>query len=181
MKKREPIIKTLKKGIAIIAIGIVLSTGLTSCNFSQQEYVSQEEIIETADLLDCDTGYLMKHNDDFVRMKHNDGEPIYICFDEQYPKDLKEKAKQSLDYIFGIVGKINSKYRYEIVDKAKFDSKLNKTKIFYTFGEVSTTIDGITYESDAHLESHRGYIKSNPDDPLFYYYELKIIVGAKIK
>ena len=61
------------------------------------------------------------YDDDFLRMKHNNGDPIYVCFDKEYSEDLKEQAKKSLDYIFGIAGKINNHYHYEIVNKFEFD------------------------------------------------------------
>jgi len=174
MKNKVNILKKIKKRIAIASIAVLLSAGLSSCNIPLQEYASQEEIVEAADILDCDTDYLMKQDDNFIRMKHNDGEPIYICFDDAYSEGLKEKSKISLDYIFGIVGKINDKYHYKIVDKNEFDKMGNKTKIYYTFGEHIT--DHGTHQSVAHghLESHSAWYNFATDNPVCFYYELKL-------
>ena len=140
MKDKKELIKKIKKGLKIAVATTLLAVSLTSCSVPHQEYATQEEIVETAETLDCDMGYINKtSNNYYVRMKHNNGEPIYVCFDKEYSESLKEMAKESLDYIFGIVGKINSNYTYKIVDKWEFDLMLNKTKIYYSFGEVSSS------------------------------------------
>ncbi len=171
--KNGMIIKKIKNGLKIAVATTLLALSLTSCAGPCQEYVSQEEIIDISNDLECDTGYINEKKDNFVRMKHNDGEPIYVCFDSAYSEDLKTKAIESLDYVFGIVGKINDNYKYQVVNKAIFDLlPPNRTKIYYTLGELPAADN--SYEVYGHIVRHLGYIDSLPDDPLYYYYEVKM-------
>ena len=175
MKNKEAVIKKIKNGLKVAVAATLISLSLTSCGvIKTQEFTSQEEIVENAEALDCDMSYMMKRDGDFVRMQHNNGEPIYVCFDESYPDDLKEKSKQSLDYVFGIVNKINDKYHYEVVDKEEFEKMGNKTKIYYTFGEHIT--DHGTHQSVAqgHLESHAAWYNFVTGNPVCLYYELNL-------
>ncbi len=167
--KKDAIIKKLKNGFKIAGATALLAVTLISCSpsldFTAQEYASQETISETADFLNCDLSYIQQRNDGFVRMRHNNGDPIYVCFDSAYSEDLKTKAIESLDYVFGIVGKINDNYHYEIVEKTEYLLKGNKTKIYYTFGDKLET-------SNAYMESEFHSLMETKENPFYYQYKL---------
>ena len=173
MKNKNNLIKKIKNGLKLAVATALIATSLTSCG-ALQDYTSQEEIIQAAETFDCDTSYLMKDNNKFIRMKHNDGEPIYVCFDNAYTEDLKDKAKESLDYIFGIVVKINSNYHYKIVNEQEFHSKLGKTKIYYTFGEHVSTYKQYTSVAQGHLEMNKSLYNWITNNPVYSKYEVNI-------
>lgn len=168
------ILKSVKQGLKIALVTTLLATTLTSCNPLQKNYISQNEINSISSVIDCDLSYMSKEYNNYLRMKHNEGEPIYVCFDDKYSDELKKQAIESLDYIFGIVGKINSNYKYEIVDRDDFFQKGNKTKIFYTFGTYFSTYKEYVSESNAHLEQHHAWYNFATDNPVYYYYELNL-------
>ncbi len=172
--KRNEIIKRIKEGLKIAVATTLLAASLTSCGINNQEFASQEEIVQVGETLDCDLSYMLKENGKFLRMKHNDGEPIYICFDDDFSNELKDTAIKSLDYVFGIVGKINSNYHYKIVEKTEFDLKFNKTKIYYTFGEHVSNYKEHEVVADAHLNYHSLWYNFAIDNPVCNYYELNL-------
>ena len=172
--RKDNIIKKIKHGLKFALVAGIISLSLTSCGPNLENYTTQEDIISNAETLDCDMTYVRTYDDDFLRMKHNNGDPIYVCFDKEYSEELKEQAKKSLDYIFGIVGKINNNYHYEIVDKFEFDLKINKTKIYYTFGEHVSTYEDHSSIANAHLESHTPNSNKNTDKPIMNYFELNL-------
>ncbi len=176
--KNKSVVKKLKEGLKIAAITTMIVTTLTSCNpslvGSPQDFASQESVSQTAEFLECDMSYVMKEYGNYVRMKHNNGEPIYICFDESYSDDLKTKAIETLDYVFGIVGKINANYHYKIIDKTEFWLKGNKTKIYYTFGECVSTYKQHSSVANAHMEIHSKWYNFATENPVYFYYELNL-------
>ena len=174
MKNKENIIKKVKHGLKVAAATALIAVSLTSCANVQTSFSSQDEIVQTSEFLECDTSYMAKQNGDFVRMKHNNGEPIYVCIDEEYSDKYKAVTKESLDYIFGIVGKINNNYHYEIVDKKTFDSKINKTKIYYTYGKEVVDRLGNKNEVDGYAESYSAWYNYFTDNPVMNYYEINI-------
>ena len=52
-----------------------------------------------------------------ARKAHNFDKPIYVTISSQFSDKEQNMIKESLDYIFGLVGEINPNYRYEIVDE----------------------------------------------------------------
>lgn len=178
MSNKETIIKKIKKGLKVAAVTTLLATSLTSCgpNFdiSSQNFASQESVMETANLIGCDMSYMLKEYGNFVRMKHNNGEPIYVCFDDSYSEELKANATEALDYVFGIVGKINKNYHYKVVDKTEFWLKGNKTKIYCTFGENVSTYKQHTTVANAHMEMHSKWYNFATENPIYFYYELNV-------
>lgn len=177
MKNKESFIKKIKHGLKIAGITALIASSLASCTPIQSPYPTQDEIAYSSELLGCDTGYLMKQNGDFVRMKHNNGEPIYVCFDEAYSSELKEEATEALDYVFGIVGKINDKYHYQVVDKQTFDCKINKTKVYYTFGEHSVDYGTHHSISNAYTKNYYPWYNKYSDNPIYNYYEVNLWRG----
>ena len=137
MKKEKGILKKKGQGFKIGFVAtlssIVILTGGAAVygNVSLADYSNNKQINSIAQELDCDTSYLTEVHDKYVRMEHNGKEPIYVCFDGQLSEVEKASAINSLDYVFGIVGKINDKYRYKVIDKSKYDKSAFKTKIYF--------------------------------------------------
>jgi len=143
MKDKQAKIKKIKKGLKLAALGLLISATITSAvgcrNVKYDEYASTSEIVSVMDELDCDASYLTKYGDKYLQMEHNGDEPIYVCFDNSLTKEEIESAKKSLDEIFGIMGRINKNYKYEIVDTSVYNSKLNRTKIYYRAADINVT------------------------------------------
>ena len=131
----KPIIKNkIKKLVISLACATVIVSTLTPAAYNtiseikhkDNSTISQvDEYIEKFDVID---GY--RHADG-ERLKHNGNEPIYIQIDNEFTKEQKETIKQALDFIFGLVGDINSNYKYEIVDNINETKYKNKVKIVY--------------------------------------------------
>lgn len=137
---KNGIIKKVKTGLKMATVALIGAATITAgaaiyANVEYANYTTTDEMYNIAEYYDCDTSYMRTINGHNVRMKHNGDEPIYVCVDSAYTDEEKEAVMSSLDSFFGLIGKINSKYRYEIVDQEKFDSVGNKTKIYYTLKE----------------------------------------------
>lgn len=175
----KPVIKKVKNALKIVTInlvmvGTILST--TSClNSKFKNLNSDEDIISISEKIDCDISYLREHAGNYLRMQHNNGEPVYVCFDSMLTEEEKTAATSALDYVFGAVGKINDKYKYEIVDKATFDTKLNKSRIFYSLGEYNyATYDGEEYYAEGFQNSTVGFFTTLTDKPGSIYHTINI-------
>lgn len=175
----KPIIKKIKNGLKILTInllmvGTILST--TSCsNPAFENFNSDDDIVSISEKMDCDISYLKQHRGNYVRMQHNEDEPIYVYLDSVLTEDEKQSAIRALDYVFGIVGRINSKYRYEIVDKAEFDSKINKTKIDFSLGKmVSFEYGGEEHYAQAHIDSRVSALSGLTDQPGMKRFSIRI-------
>ena len=143
----KPIIKKVKNTLKIATASLLIAGTLTVgtaivVGSKYDDYMSTEEINEVIELLDCDDDYLRQNNGDYYRMEHNGDEPIYVFIDDRYTEEEKVAVQKSLDTIFGIVGTINNKYKYKIVNESEFNSKIGKTKIFYTLkDDVEMEVD----------------------------------------
>lgn len=133
------ILKNFKIGFITFAATLTIVTGASAIygNVSLADYSNNKEINYIARELDCDTGYIFTHNKKYIRMQHNNKEPIYVSFSSKMSQEEVQCATNSLNYLFGIVGKINDNYRFEIVDKDKFDDKKLKSRIYFDVSEKS--------------------------------------------
>ena len=124
-------------GVIVLTVATLLgSFGLVAQNKASR--ISDEEQVETiAKALDCDLSY-MKYNETggVVRMMHNGNEPIYVHITDEMNEEESALIKESLDYVFGIVGSINDNYKYEFVNENKYNKQkiLGKTTIKYQEG-----------------------------------------------
>jgi len=132
-------------GAILLTVATILgSFGLVSHNKANR--ISDESQVETiAESLTCDLSY-MKHNSTggVVRMMHNGDEPIYVHITDEMNEEENKLIKESLDYVFHIVGSINNNYKYELVDKEEYYKQkiLGKTTIKYVEGPcISGPID----------------------------------------
>lgn len=137
MKKHRVI-----KAVSAIALSVSLILGGTvfSLFHRTKDYSNQDQIETIAKTIDCDLT-AVKNNDlnKVVRMKHNAGEPIYVSISNEHTDEERAYINWSLDYVFDIVGDINDKYYYEIVDANTLSEKSNKgkTTISYQVGEAN--------------------------------------------
>lgn len=144
MEDKQTKVKKVKKGLkialitALIAGTIATGAAAVHKNVELNDYASTTQIKRVAEDLNCDTSYLTKYGSRFLQMEHNGDEPIYVCFDESYTQEEIVSAKKSLDEVFGVVGKINKNYRYKIVSKDVYYSKINRTKIYYDMSKVDS-------------------------------------------
>ena len=158
---KEPVIKKQKNALKMVVAGILITLSIatspiTYINAKLSSYSSDGQIEEVADDLNCDLGYLDKVGKHYYRMEHNGKEPIYVCLDKSLTEEEKNTAIKTLDELFGIVGLINSNYRYELVDEAEYAPKIGKTKIYYRIGERVSDYEGSEFKA-------RGYIFKGPN------------------
>ncbi len=174
----KPIIKKVKNLLKISIAGVLLATTVflsTSCsNVEYDSFYDTDEIDSIAEKMECDTGYLWKINDNYARMKHNGDEPIYVCFDEQLTEDEMSTAKEALEYVFGLLSKINEKYQYKIVDKKEYELKNNKTRIYFGLGQHDIIANGIEFASQGHIYQDYDFFSTLTDVPLWNDYRINI-------
>lgn len=129
--------------VSILCSMVVVGSSIKESIHISNNYLSQEELYEYCESLECDTSYILTTSkDNMLRMQHNNGEPVYVCIDENLSDFEKECIKKSLDKMFGLVGRINNKYYYKIVNKFEYKTKFNKTRIYYTLGELEERVGG---------------------------------------
>lgn len=141
------IVKKVKKALKFAAIGAVISTTLLAgavgySNAKFASYTSNEVVEDNLEYLNCDTDYLKTYKNQYKRMQHNGDNPIYVFIDENYTEQEKLAVQKSLDKVFGILGTINSKYRYKIVDQEEYSKHKNETRITYTLKNEEYAVDG---------------------------------------
>lgn len=79
------------------------------------------------------------------RLKHNGDEPIYISFSKDFTEEKKQEVLKSLDYIFGVVSKIDERYRYQIVENADDLKYFGKTVINFKFEDLENGTSGLCF------------------------------------
>ena len=132
-------------------------------------YSSDEKVLAYAEKLNCDMSYVKRRNDNFIRMRHNGDEPIYVGIDSSYTETEVEAVKLALDEVFSIIGTINSKYRYEIVTEEEFDSIRGKTTIYFT-SKTNMQLPN----ADAEIESRLSLISQIIDKKLENKFEISL-------
>ena len=108
-------LKRVKRIVTSALVGIVAVLGI-SCSVKTdkvkkeyQYYSSNQQIDYIIDQLDCDTEYLTKKGGKYIRMSHNDGDPIYVTFDN-LDKSIERNATEALDFTFDVLSSINDNY-----------------------------------------------------------------------
>ena len=176
-KKENGILKIAKPFIIglcsfIVSALIFMGGPAIKTTVDLQSYSDDTQMEEIADALNCDTRYITSEKGHFTRMQHNNGEPIYVCLDSEISESEKETIIRALDFMFGLVGQINDKYHYEIVDKTKFNLTLGKTKMYFTLGEKSVESQEGTAIAEAYINSQANPYSSLSDKSTFYKYTI---------
>lgn len=185
----NPVIKKIKKALKIATASLLIAGTISAgavyvaVNHEYSTYATDKQIETIAEALDCDISYLTRRDNHYCVMKHNGDEPIYVYIDETVSDDDKVYIIQSLDYVFGVVGKINSHYRYQIVDEAEYLAQSDKSTIRYSVGDPKTHYDGRDIDVSGTAESilddvskltnkrvtNRFYINLRKDDGTYGY------------
>lgn len=97
---------------------------------------------------DVDNDYLSKSNKGYYkRLEDNGKDPIYVSIDKSYDSypEYKQYVIDALDYLFGIVGKINLAYKYKIVSEAERIGcdMVGKSTIKFTSGSIPSAPGGL--------------------------------------
>ena len=157
----KPIIKKKIKNLAIslTCTDLIASTLTVGAHHALSEIVhkdnsSNEQINQYQEEFNVVSGYRHTNGE---RLKHNDGEPIYIQIDNEYTPDQREIIKQALDFIFGLVGDINDNYKYAVVDDINQLKYWNKTKIKF---DVKETVLYYGQEVYGLYTSYNNWLKS---------------------
>lgn len=140
MEKKHSIIKKIKNGLKITAIGLLAAASITGATTLSQVHdikslASTEQIEASAESLGIDTSYILSSN---RHIQHNGKEPIYVTIDGSIPDYMREYIVESLDHIFGLASQFNEKYRYEIVDSLSYIKKITKASINFTIYDFPT-------------------------------------------
>ncbi|MBE5741056.1 MAG: hypothetical protein E7351_00780 [Clostridiales bacterium] len=178
---RSAIIKKIKKDLKITAtfiasLAIAVVGTVSYKNIQYADYAPTKQVEAVAQALDCDLRYTAKVGGMYCRPKHNGDEPVYVYIDDAYTSVQRDKAIQALDYVFGIIGQINDKYRYQVVDKATYDKVGSKSKIsFFTEqheGAVAVIFPNIDIMSlvTSKIVENEGKIYLNPTQKSYSLY-----------
>lgn len=137
--KKKVDLKTIATEVLSVfsALGVATAGAAIYQDVKTADYADTSQIKYIASKLDCDMSYFRQLHGKYLMMEHNGNEPIYVYFDKSMNEEHKELAKESLDYVFDIVGEINNNYRYEIVDWSKYISHVGQTKIRYSIGDIN--------------------------------------------
>lgn len=119
---------------SITGLAIMFGAGYLSSAIRTAGYTEPTQINRIAGDLDCDlTPITFNNSEQYYRMKHNGGDPIYVAFENEHTEEQKKAIIQTLDHVFGIVNQIDSNYHYKIVsiEEANMRALLGKTIIRY--------------------------------------------------
>ena len=142
--------------LALIAATLAIGTCHTFSENALKDNSSINQISQYQEGFDVVSGYQHTNGE---RLKHNDGEPIYIQIDNRFSPEQKETIKNALDFIFGIVGDINNNYKYQITASGK--TFLKQDPYGYhseTNGGTSSKVydlEGFEWNDDSWLEQRR--------------------------
>lgn len=139
--------------LALTASSVILSGNLSYvayANIKLAGYSNDSQIEYIARELDCDLDYISKDgvNKTYLRMQHNGDEPVYVALSEKIDEEEKSIIIEALDYVFDIVGSIDDRYDYKLIDMNEYNRKSSKTRILFDLGtrEPKTGSFGITKE-----------------------------------
>lgn len=145
IKNKTKVYKKSSKLAVVLAASFLVGGALTYViygNVRLSAYADNSQIESIASELDCDLGYMYKERNKYVRMQHNNEEPIYVALSEKIDEKEKSIIVNSLDYVFGIVGSIDDRYVYQIVDKNTYDKKTSKSRIFFDLNVNEPSVGG---------------------------------------
>lgn len=145
-EKKETNNETKTKGWGNRILNIALASSIAFAGFSvtrnaivsNKQYLKpQSQVERDAELFGADLDIMNLYpynNSGLVRLKPNDGEPIYVTIDDSIKSEtLKTNINKSLDYVENIFSDINDKYKFQIVSNstANYKKAINKTVIEY--------------------------------------------------
>ncbi len=138
INRRETVSRVLH-GVELTAlsaiVGLSVLYGVTGGvkSYQLKDYANKQQIETVADRFNVDLDRSIKVMNNYAVLEHNGDEPIYVYIDPSLPEIKQEAIVNALNTTFGLVGAINDKYRYEIVDLETFNKNniRNKTTIVF--------------------------------------------------
>ena len=169
--------KKVYKTIGAVALALSIFWGGTVLFLTERtkDYSDQNQIDSISENIDCDLSYLKGPTAaKIVRMKHNNDEPIYVSISDKYSTEEKAYIQWSLDYIFGVVGSINSHYTYKIVDESEREShsKIGKTTIFYDVKEINYETKLGNDRANGSITCEKDFLSKISGKPLYNSYSI---------
>ncbi len=164
-----------KVKIALVITAVTVVTVGASVKFYAdgvvRPYSSEEQIATMAESLACDLSCMQKTSisNKYKFLAHNDDKPIYVSF-RDCSENVKTVATKSLDYVFGIVGQMNEKYRYEIVENKGGNFFSDETVIEYraeNLKEDAKTNGGSSFAGLATLGQYNNHYTISYDKASF--------------
>ncbi len=134
-KLKMPTISVLMV-VSMLFGGVATTYGVSEIIYSS--YAKSSQMDDLVKELNCIDTYKMSPG---KRLQHNNGEPIYISFKENFTSEQKKEITRAIDYIFGIIGGINSNYKYEIVESVDDNKYFNKTTIVFEINELGKAME----------------------------------------
>ena len=124
--------KAVKIASAMILSGVIILGANIATDLQYPVTITQQDAYKLAEQLGANTSYVQQKFGRIGRLQHNDDQPIFVSFSDDISYETKEDTIKALDYMFGIMGDINTNYRYEIVDNVDDLKYLNKTTIEFS-------------------------------------------------
>lgn len=128
-KKGKGILKRMGTALVIGYFTVVTgfltfyaAAAITSDLSTKHKYNQPAIVQELLEDFDVSNDYLLKSKYGYYkRVEFNKNAPIFISFSKEYDNypELKKVAMDAIDYVFGIVNKINPDYQYKIVSEAE--------------------------------------------------------------
>lgn len=145
-KKRSIAGKVLNAGMMAIIGAILIPETLSATKM--RNYKTNQQITFDAQYFDAnmDIANIMGQNGNFKttykRLRHNGEKPIFVTISEKFSPDEVEAIKDVLNYYQQLFSKINSNYRFKVVngEKAIFEKMLGNTVI--NFDENTSLTQG---------------------------------------
>lgn len=147
---------TFAIGFLSFYAGAAIKSGLsTKYKYNQPAIV--QELLEDFDVSD---NYLVKSEYGYYkRIEFNKNAPIYISFSKEYDNypELKKIANDAIEYVFGIVNKINPDYHYKIVSEAERGLNCAIGRSSIKFVNESIASEGLGFVTGTEKESFNFY------------------------
>lgn len=157
--KKEAVVPKTKGKIfdRILTIGCATMLGITGFNLTRGIILSNKQYLKPisqverdAELFGADLDIMSlyansNNTNELIRLKHNNGEPIYVSINENIKNEkVITNIHKSLDYVESFFKDINDKYKFQIVSEAtaNFNKTIGKTVIKY---QTSTDMEDATH------------------------------------
>lgn len=131
-KLKMPAISALI-AVSMLFSGVAATYGVSEIAYSS--YAKNSQIDDIAKALNCIDIYRMSPS---RRLQHNNGEPISVYISSEFSEQERQEIIHALDYIFGIVGGINSNYKYKLVS----EEEANSATINISIKDLGDSING---------------------------------------
>ena len=161
-------------GIPIAIGGVFVGARLTGSAVRCSTMSNSAQIEEIADEIGADLSVVNSTNkrkifdNEYNRLKSNKDKPVYVNLGDELSEDQKQMCTDALDYVFDYLGKINSEYKYEVVDSKRVNSEFDKGNSVINFKHGNPNIVG----TDGEIVKAKGRMVN-------YYDSFSTLLGKK--